>query len=79
MMEDLTLGSQDKRRKEHEQDVVGGGSLANRVKSEPAVCSLRSEAARSMPQTRRVTESEIMTYAKRMKTQTVYVGEEKFW
>lgn len=64
MMEDPTLGSQDKRKKKPEQDVVGGGGLTDRVKSEPAVWSLRSEAARSMSQTRRVTESEIMTYAK---------------
>lgn len=52
-----------KGKKEHEQDAVGGGGLA-RVKAEPAVWSLRSDAARSMSQTRRVTESEIMTHAK---------------
>lgn len=63
-MEDPTLNSQDKRKKEHEQNAVEGRSLANQVLSEPAVCSSRLETARSMSQTRRVMESEIMIYEK---------------
>ena len=46
------------------KDAVEGGVLADLVLSEPAVCFLRPEAARSMSQTRRVVESEIMTYEK---------------
>lgn len=61
-MEDPTLSVQDKRKREHERECGEGRGLADFVLSEPAVCFLRSEAAaRSMSQTRRVVESEIMT------------------